>query len=255
MHEQMDRMKTARSPWATGAFGVSILVAGALGTAAIPAVAAVATGAVEMQAASGDPRRLPSGRFTPAKGDPRLAASFARRNGDDLSFTPAGSRGDEKKRVRVAVRSADAQGGSANRRVAEAAATPRRTTLTPSDYDLGVDVGWKRFKLSTDIAETSDSTGPAIIERDRARVGLSYGSKVSGQVALSADRESARVLPSSRGTDSYALDVGGAVKITNNIAITGGVRYRIDQERLNVPDVDGQRLDSQAVYVGTKLRF
>ena len=38
------------------------------------------------------------------------------------------------------------------------------------------------------------------------------------------------------------------------LTVTGGVRYRIDQDRLNDPTQD-TRQDSQAVYVGTAVKF
>ncbi|MCJ8191148.1 hypothetical protein [Sphingomicrobium aestuariivivum] len=240
---------------ARGSAGVGIALALGLAATSIPAIAAVNFAQTGVEA---PPSRTPTGRFTPAGGDPRLAAAFAERQGEALSFTPAGSKGEDTPKVKVAVRgsSSAAATPAPTRRVAEAVDSQRRTaTLTPSNYDLGVDVGWKRFRLTTEVAEQNNQGGPALLNRDRARVGLSYGSKVSGQVAVSADRETTRAVPGVRATDSYALDVGGAVKITNNIAITGGVRYRIDQERLPEANVDGQRFDSQAVYVGTKLKF
>ncbi|MCJ7421186.1 hypothetical protein [Sphingomicrobium astaxanthinifaciens] len=236
--------------------GVLLMLGCAIGLAAtsIPALAAVSL----VDAAGAPPARSQTGRFTPAGADPRLAAVFANRKPSNSGFTPAGSNREEPRKLEVAARgsSSSAPGAAPTRRVAEVVDSPRRSaTLTPSNYDLGVDVGWKRFRLSTEVAEQNNQGGPALLSRDRARVGLSYGTKVSGQVAVSADRETSRAVPSIRATDSYALDVGGAVKITNNIAITGGVRYRIDQERLPEADLDGRRYDSQAVYVGTKLKF
>jgi len=53
--------------------------------------------------------------------------------------------------------------------------------------------------------------------------------------------------------DQYLVDVGGAYNISRRIALTGGVRYRVDENRLN--PVADQRRDSQAVYVGTAFKF
>ncbi|WP_265587450.1 hypothetical protein [Sphingomicrobium arenosum] len=246
-------ISTAKGKRAGAMLGLALALG--MATTSIPAIAAsIADGAGAPPPSS----RTVAGRFTPAGADPRLAAAFADKKREAISFTPAGAERKEARRVEVAVRgsSSAAPTPAPTRRVAEAVDTQRRTaTLTPSDYDLGVDVGWKRFRLSTEVAEENNQGGAALVDRGRARVGLSYGTRVSGQVAVSADRETSRAVPGIRATDSYALDVGGAVRITNNIAITGGVRYRVDQERLPEPDVDGRRYDSQAVYVGTKLRF
>jgi hypothetical protein len=52
-------------------------------------------------------------------------------------------------------------------------------------------------------------------------------------------------------------DTPGKVRVadslTRNIAVTGGVGYRIDHERLSA--VTDARRDSQAVYVGTAFKF
>ena len=51
-----------------------------------------------------------------------------------------------------------------------------------------------------------------------------------------------------------SLDVGGAFSIARNIDLTGGVRYRIAEDRI-APIARDERRDSQAVYVGTAFRF
>ena len=48
------------------------------------------------------------------------------------------------------------------------------------------------------------------------------------------------------------VDVGGAYSLSRRVAVTGGVRYRIDEDRLRAAD---SRRDSQAVYVGTAFKF
>ena len=53
---------------------------------------------------------------------------------------------------------------------------------------------------------------------------------------------------------SYSVDVGGAYRLTHNVDLTAGMRYRRDLDRLQQTD-DEQRHDSQAVYVGTAFRF
>src|SRR3712207_7612399 len=59
-----------------------------------------------------------------------------------------------------------------------------------------------------------------------------------------------RDVPALRDRDQYSVDVGGAYNITRNIAVTGGVRYSIEKERLST--LSDNRSDSKAVYVDRK---
>ena len=189
--------------------------------------------------------------FTPANADPRLAATFAKRSSalSDLKFTPAAAKG-RPSQVRIAIRAPAVRTPSGA--VARAAAAPA-TTLTPTSYNLGVGVGWRRFALAGDVAKTSEPT-PALDGRKQASVGVSYSlKKFSGQVAVNADRGDGQGVAALRRADNYSLDVGGSYNISRRIAVTGGVRYRIDRERI-APVADNRR-DSQAVYVGTAFKF
>ena len=52
---------------------------------------------------------------------------------------------------------------------------------------------------------------------------------------------------------SYGFDLGGSYSVTRNLAVTAGVRYKSEDQRL--PRLTDNRRDSQAVYVGTAFRF
>ena len=85
-----------------------------------------------------------------------------------------------------------------------------------------------------------------------------YGDQLSWRLVLigltdDAGQYVARGYTPLRKADNYSVDVGGAYSLTRNIALTGGVRYRIDHERLSALKDD--RRDSQAVYVGTAFKF
>jgi hypothetical protein len=196
----------------------------------------------------------PVSTFTPATADPRLAAAFAGKSASltDFKFTPAPSKG-RPSQVRVAIRArADTPGKV---RVADAAAlTSSVTSLTPASYNLGVAVGWRRFAVAGDVGKTKDAN-PALGGRESAALGVSYSlnKRLTGRLAVGADRSDGRALTPLRKADNYSLDVGGAYSLTRNIAVTGGVRYRIDHERLSA--VTDARRDSQAVYVGTAFKF
>lgn len=194
--------------------------------------------------------------FTPAQADPRLAAAFAKRPEltTDFKFTPAAS-SRRPSQLRVAVRARAATPGQAAVRAGDAAAQTAATgvSLTPATYNLGVAVGWRRFAVSGDVAKAR-AANPALGSREGAVVGVSYNLKrFTGRVAASADRSSDRPAPALNDNSSYALDVGGAYNISSRVAVTGGVRYRIDRDGL-APPTD-QRRDSQAVYIGTAFKF
>ena len=194
----------------------------------------------------------PVSTFTPATADPRLAAAFAGRGSSlaDFKFTPAPAKG-RPSQVRVAIRARSAS--PAGTKVADAGATTSVSALTPASYNLGVAVGWRRFAVAGDVAKSKDAN-PALGGRESAAVGVSYSLKrFTGRVAVGAERGDGRALTPLRKADNYSLDVGGAYSLTRNIAVTGGVRYRIDRDRLSALKDD--RRDSQAVYVGTAFKF
>ncbi|MFC7536221.1 porin [Sphingomonas sp. GCM10030256] len=193
--------------------------------------------------------------FTPAQADPRLAAAFANRPvlASDFKFTPTASK-RRPSQIRVAIRARAETPGQAVERVRDVAAQTAAAgvSLTPATYNLGVAVGWKRFAISGDVA-TAKSSNPALGQREAAVLGLSYDLKrFTGRVAASADHAE-RDVPALGESKAYALDVGGAYNISNRVAVTGGVRYKIERDR--VATLNDQRRDSQAVYVGTALKF
>jgi hypothetical protein len=194
----------------------------------------------------------PVSTFTPATADPRLAAAFAGKSASltDFKFTPAPSKG-RPSQVRVAIR---ARADSPTKIADAGALTSSVTSLTPASYNLGVAVGWRRFAVSGDVGKTKEAN-PALGGRESAALGVSYSlnKRLTGRVAVGADRSDGRALTPLRKADNYSLDVGGAYSVTRNIAVTGGVRYRIDHERLSA--VTDARRDSQAVYVGTAFKF
>ncbi|WP_310469244.1 porin [Sphingomonas sp.] len=195
----------------------------------------------------------PIATFTPAAADPRLAAALAGKSGSltDLKFTPAPAKG-RPSQVRVAIRARAPSAGSRDA-VALAAASPV-SALTPASYNLGVAVGWRRFAVAGDVAKSKDANA-ALGGRESAVVGVSYSlnPRLSGRVAVGAERGDGKALAALRQSDNYSVDVGGAFSLTKRIAVTGGVRYRVDKDRLST--LQDQRRDSQAVYVGTAFKF
>ena len=189
--------------------------------------------------------------FTPASADPRLAAIFGGRNASasgDFKFTPAAAKG-RPSQVRVAVR---ARGPVTPVRPVDVAVASPISSLAPAQYDLGVAVGWKGFGVSGDVGKTS-SPDPVIGTRETAIVGVSYNlKKFTGRVAVGGERNDSRIANLAR-PDSMSVDLGGSYNISRNIALTGGVRYKI--ERDEIPALAEDHRDSKAVYVGTAVRF
>lgn len=195
---------------------------------------------------------LSMGSFTPAVADPRLAAAFAGRGlgTTGFRFTPSYV-DDRSKGVKVAVRARSSIATDSRRTIADAS-TPAITAITPTAYNLGVAVGWKRFALSGDVAKVKGGLLPG--GREAAEVGISYaGKKFTGRMQLGAERTDGRQLRMLAEENSYSLDVGGSYSITRNVDLTGGVRYKIQHDRLQ--PLEDERRDSQAVYIGTAFRF
>ena len=228
--------------------GVGVAIAAAV-LVALPAIAVSAAGKSRPPAVSFS--FDPIGSFTPASADPRLAAAFAGRGAatESFKFTPAAAKG-RPSQIRVAVR---ARGlAPATARAADVALAPITNALTPASFSLGASVGWKRFALAGDVAKVS-SLDPAIGSRNSAVVGVSYSlKKFTGRVALGSERGDGRIAALS-APDNVSVDVGAAYNINRRIALTGGVRYRVEQDR--VATLADQRRDSQAVYVGTAFKF
>jgi hypothetical protein len=193
--------------------------------------------------------------FTPAQADPRLAAALSNRPlaPSEFKFTPTAAK-KRSSQVRVAIRAqtdAPRPASAPNGRPAVAAAVA--SALTPATYNLGAAVGWRRFAVDGDVAKVRpDALG--LGGRDGALVGVNYNlnKRLTGRVSASTDRSDTRV-PALADTRAYAVDVGGAFDINRRLSVTGGVRYRVEKERL-ASSAD-QRRDSQAVYVGTALKF
>ena len=189
--------------------------------------------------------------FTPAEADPRLAAIFAGRGASiaDYSFTPAAAAKGRPGQVRVAIR---ARGAPTPARPVEVAVASPISNLSPAQYDIGVAAGWKRFAVSGGISRTS-SPDPIIGTRETTVVGVSYNlKKFTGRVSVGGERNNSRIAQLIR-PDSVSVDLGGSYNVSRNIAVTGGVRYKIERDQ--IPALDKDQRDSKAVYVGTAFRF
>ena len=188
--------------------------------------------------------------FTPASADPRLAAAFSGRAPSlgDFKFTPSAAKG-RPSQVRVAIR---ARASTPDQLASNSSASPV-SALAPVSYNLGVAVGWRRFAVSGDVGKTK-AAGSPIDGRETATVGISYSlPRFTGRVAVSADRGEGKSAPALRDPDNYAVDLGGSYSLTKRLSVTGGVRYKIERDRLTT--LEDNRVDSKAVYIGTAFKF
>ncbi len=230
--------------------GLAGVAAAACALAFAPAIAASVKPAKQRAPAISLTAPGSLGSFTPAAANPKLAAAF---NGAGLSgggvggafrFTPASS-ATNRRGVTVAVRARATTKEEAQR----LAITPS-TSITPTAYNLGVAVGWKRFALSGEVARVDGGLLPG---REAVDVGVSYNApKWSTKFQLGADRPT-DVRSGLIGVDeAVSADLSGSYAITRNLEVTGGVRYRLQRDRLSIED---DRRDSQAVYIGTAFKF
>ena len=230
--------------------GVGALVAAGLAMA--PAIGAPGENARSAKHAPASVYGI--GSFTPAAADPRLAAVFAR-SGLDTSgfrFTPTDSRHSGSHAVTVAVRARSTRTALAAERASSFADSASTVSLTPIAYNLGVAVGWRRFALSGDISKVDLAGMPG--SREAVDVGVSYTAhRFTGRVKAVADRPVANAPKLTEDAPAYSLDVGGSYRLTRNLDVTAGVRYKAERDRL--AQLSDDRRDSQAVYVGTAFRF
>jgi hypothetical protein len=197
------------------------------------------------------------GQFTPAAGDPRLIARYAKvseRARQSFSFTPVVPAADNGNRaITVVVRS---QGGApvgtdaARTRALVAGPVQPVVTIAPVAYNLGASVGFDKFVMpatalrGVDIRNLPEAR--AIEQRPAKTPRLS--SRVASVAADPAGASPRAVAPA----PGQEVDLSSSYSVSRNVQVTAGVRYSAD-DRLG-PLTNEQR-DNQAVYVGTQFRF
>lgn len=195
------------------------------------------------------------GSFTPASADPRLAAALARSGlGDSgFHFTPSESGGDgQHHNVTVAVRARSPH--SEERAGQDVAVADNSVRLAPIAYNLGVAVGWKRFALAGDVTHMDLAGEPG--SRQSVDLGVSYtGRRLSGRVTVASVKPITDAPALTQDAPNNTIDVGGSYSLTRHIDLMAGVRYKSEQTRDRLQQLDDERRDSQAVYVGTSFRF
>jgi len=191
------------------------------------------------------------GQFTPASGDTRLIARYNKMSDEarrSFSFTPALTDDSRKNRaITVVIRARD-DASSATRTSALAAGRIAPIAIAPVKYNLGASVGFEKFVTpllprGTDLRNLPVAKAP---EQDEKKSRFA-----TRMVNRPSDPSGATDRVTAPG-EAPALDVVSSYRLTKNLDVTAGVRYRADDR---VEPLTDSRRDSQAVYVGTAFRF
>ena len=200
--------------------------------------------------------------FTPASVDPALAARVAQKaRAHGFRFTPARAApvsGDRTVTVAVRVDDETTRAFSVRKVIA---ATPGRgigvSAIEASRFQLGSARGYKSFARPQPLVLPSDVRSmslPDLAQFEPSRPKAEdKPSRLQPRIELE-DREIAGRSPNtldSIGTQTVGL--GGSFSLSPNLNVTAGVRYSQERERLD--PLTNSVQDSQAVYVGTQIKF
>ncbi|MFM7378489.1 MAG: hypothetical protein ACKO1O_10255 [Erythrobacter sp.] len=202
------------------------------------------------------------GGFTPASVDPELAARVAgKARARGVHFTPASAPPISGQRtVTVAVRVDDDTVRAISVRKALDAVPGRSTTalagLDASRFQLGAARGYKSFARTIDLSVNVQKLALpdlAQFEPSRPTKAEDKPSRLQPRIELE-DRQIAGRSPNTLdSTAAQTVGVGGTFRLSPNLNVTAGVRYSQERERLD--PLTNSVQDSQAVYVGTQIKF
>jgi hypothetical protein len=200
------------------------------------------------------------GMFTPASVDPALAARVAdKARARGLRFTPASAPPISGNRtVTVAVRVDDDSARAISVRKPIEAVQGRGVGIIgieASRFQLGSAIGYQRFTRTVDLSsKVSNMALPDLSQfkpsrpRDDEKPG-----RLQPRIELE-DREIAGRSPNTLDSiGAQTVGVGGSFSLSPNLNVTAGVRYSQERERLD--PLTNSVKDSQAVYVGTQIKF
>jgi hypothetical protein len=204
------------------------------------------------------------GSFTPASVDPRLIGAGSLRafsHGHLFRFTPAGLDNRHDRSVTVAVRVADLHGRLITSRSpqAEPGAGFAAVRITPVAYNLGLARGYQSFALPTSSAihdlghDSSDLRTFSLAATASDSASTAASPRLTPDITMD-ERQAPGRTPRTLGTQGdYQVKMGGSYRLIGNVDVTAGLRYSSDRERLRA--LTDHRQDSQAIYVGTQIRF
>lgn len=200
------------------------------------------------------------GMFTPASVDPELAARVAgKARARGVHFTPVSAPPITGKRtVTVAVRVDDDTVRAISVRKALDAVPGRGTALVGLDaskFQLGSARGYKSFARTVDLsANVQKLAMPDLAQFEPSRPKAEdKPSRLQPRIELE-DRQIAGRSPNTLDSSAQqTVGVGGSFRLSPTLNVTAGVRYSQERERLD--PLTNSVQDSQAVYVGTQIKF
>ncbi|MCK0129608.1 hypothetical protein [Erythrobacter sp. F6033] len=200
------------------------------------------------------------GIFTPASIDPDLAARVAdKARAQGIRFTPAGSNPVlSNNTVTVAVRiDADTAKAVSVRSAIEAAPGAGKTiaSLQSSRFNLGTARGYQSFARQVELPSNVQNLAvPDLTEFEPAQPrAVKKPSRLQPRIELEDEAIAGRSPNTLDSLGSQTVDVGGSFSLSPNLDVTAGVRYSQERERLD--PLTNSVQDSQAVYVGTQIKF
>jgi hypothetical protein len=255
--------RTAKAQRKLPLLALNAVACGALAIAVPSAGLALAGQGVPLRAAAVNGLGLDSlrlGVFTPATVDPELAArvaSKARARG--IHFTPASAPPVSGNRtVTVAIRVDDDAARAISVRKAIDAVPGRSIGLSGLDagkFQLGSARGYKSFARTVDLsANVRNLALPDLAQFEPSRPKADdKPSRLQPRIELE-DREIVGRSPNTLdSTAAQTVGVGGSFRLSPTLNVTAGVRY--SQERERIDPLTNSVQDSQAVYVGTQIKF
>lgn len=198
--------------------------------------------------------------FTPASVDPELAARVADKARErGIRFTPAGATpvaGERTVTVAVRVDSDPARAISVRKAID---AVPGRGIglggLEASRFQLGTARGYRSFARPIELpTEVRRMALPDLAQfKPSAPKADDKPSRLQPRIELE-DREIAGRSPNTLDSiGQQTVGVGGSFRLSPNLNVMAGVRYSQERERLD--PLTNSVKDSQAVYVGTQIKF
>jgi len=264
-----DRNKTARKQLKLPLFGAAAALILALPSAGL-AVVSFTTGQEAQDAPA-------FGLFTPASVDPELAARVAdKARARGIRFTPAGSTITRSDRlVTVAVRIDDETAQAISVRAATEGTAGKSSGiagLQANRFNLGTARGYQSFARaeatnavpsalslpdavrSTETRNLGNLSMPDLSEFEPAQPSrIEEPSRLQPRIELEDEAIAGRSPNTLDARGSQTVDVGGSFRLSPNLDVRAGVRYSQERDRLD--QLTNSLQDSQAVYVGTQIRF
>ncbi|MBV7265388.1 hypothetical protein [Erythrobacter ani] len=198
--------------------------------------------------------------FTPASVDPDLAARVAGKAREKgIRFTPARANPAlSGKTVTVAIRvDADtAQAISVRSAINSAPGAGQSiASLKSSKFNLGTARGYQSFAREIELpSNVRNLSIPDLTEFEPAKPqAVDKPSRLQPRIELEDKAVAGRSPNTLDALGSQTVDVGGSFSLSPNLDVTAGVRYSQERERLD--PLTNSVQDSQAVYVGTQIRF